>query len=312
MLLRNLMISIGLVAALTGGAVAEDGNFGRRVEVERAELKLSHLFPAESFAKDAVIGSAPAPGERQVLSARTLWTLARGHGVAWQPQSALDSVTVIRRASEVSASALADAIAAALPPTADDYLVLLDNPGTVLRLPSDQPAEVEITEVYLDSRSGRFSAQVAAPSAARAFLRGEITGRALARLRIPVVQRRIAAGDTIRPEDVTLVAWRLDRLSPQMLRAPTAVVGMAAVRPITPDRPIRANELERPRLIQKNGLVTMVLQRGRLKLTAKGRALEPGALGEAIRLINLRSGTTVVGEVQADGSVRVAASLTGS
>jgi flagella basal body P-ring formation protein FlgA len=43
-----------------------------------------------------------------------------------------------------------------------------------------------------------------------------------------------------------------------------------------------------------------------MRLTAQGRALQDGAAGEVIRVVNTKSNTTVTGVVVADGTVSVA------
>jgi flagella basal body P-ring formation protein FlgA len=65
-----------------------------------------------------------------------------------------------------------------------------------------------------------------------------------------------------------------------------------------------------PVLVTKGAAVTMVLESPGLLLTVKGQALEDGAKGETIRIMNTQSSRTVEAVVTAAGTARVSASST--
>ena len=58
-------------------------------------------------------------------------------------------------------------------------------------------------------------------------------------------------------------------------------------------------------LVERNALVLLRYERGALVITAEGRALDRGALGDRIRVTNLSSRQTVVGRIAADGAGEV-------
>lgn len=58
-------------------------------------------------------------------------------------------------------------------------------------------------------------------------------------------------------------------------------------------------------IIERNDLVTLIFRQGVLTIAAEGRALGRGAAGEAVRVMNLSSRTTVTGRIKQDGSVEV-------
>jgi flagella basal body P-ring formation protein FlgA len=66
-------------------------------------------------------------------------------------------------------------------------------------------------------------------------------------------------------------------------------------------------DLGAPLLVERNMLVTMVLEGPGLLLTAKGKALEGAPRGATVPVVNLASQTIVEGEVTGPGRVRVAA-----
>lgn len=68
-------------------------------------------------------------------------------------------------------------------------------------------------------------------------------------------------------------------------------------------QPIRAGDLGPPTLIRRNELIRLSFRAGPLQLLTEGRALDDGALGERVRVMNLDSRRTVYGEVAGPGLV---------
>ena len=83
------------------------------------------------------------------------------------------------------------------------------------------------------------------------------------------------------------------------------VIGMEARVAIYQGRPIRQADLGPPAIIDRNQIVALNYLAGALVITAEGRALGRGGVGDQIRVMNVASRTTVTGVVTADGSVRV-------
>ncbi|SFI13642.1 flagellar basal body P-ring formation chaperone FlgA [Albimonas pacifica] len=89
------------------------------------------------------------------------------------------------------------------------------------------------------------------------------------------------------------------------LTDPAEAVGMETRVALYAGRPIRAEDLGPPALVERNALVLLRYQRGALFIAAEGRALDRGAVGDRIRVTNLSSRQTVFGRVAADGAVEV-------
>ncbi|MDF2231231.1 flagellar basal body P-ring formation chaperone FlgA [Albimonas sp. CAU 1670] len=89
------------------------------------------------------------------------------------------------------------------------------------------------------------------------------------------------------------------------LADPAEAVGMETRVALYAGRPIRAEDIGPPALVERNALVLMRYQRGALLITAEGRAMDRGAVGERIRVVNLSSRQTVVGRIAEDGTVEV-------
>ncbi len=62
--------------------------------IDRANIRLSDLFPRLGSVPDQTIGLAPAPGQDMTLNARTLMRLASAYGIDWRPQTTADQVSI--------------------------------------------------------------------------------------------------------------------------------------------------------------------------------------------------------------------------
>lgn len=116
-----------------------------------------------------------------------------------------------------------------------------------------------------------------------------------------VTTRVIKAGTVIQLEDLTVV----DADIPGTIADLQTVAGQEARITIYPGRPIRADHLGPPAVVDRNQVVSLGYNLGGLSITTEGRALARGGVGDVIRVLNLSSRTTVLGQVMPDGSVRV-------
>ncbi len=128
-----------------------------------------------------------------------------------------------------------------------------------------------------------------------------LAGPSAALADIVVPTRTIRAKEIIAPTD--LVTKEQD--VPGAVETPDILVGQEARVALYPGRPIRAGDFGPPALVDRNDLVVLVFDRQPLSITAEGRALGRGAVGDRIRVMNLSSRTTVTGLIRLDGQIEV-------
>lgn len=83
------------------------------------------------------------------------------------------------------------------------------------------------------------------------------------------------------------------------------IVGLEARRAIYPGRPITAEEVGPPAVIERNAIVPLLFQHHGLTILTEGRALSRAASGEVLRVMNLTSRQTITGTAQANGTVLI-------
>ncbi|MGA0539506.1 flagellar basal body P-ring formation chaperone FlgA [Neotabrizicola sp. VNH66] len=118
-----------------------------------------------------------------------------------------------------------------------------------------------------------------------------------------VAARTLPAQTVIGPADVMLV----DADIPGALSGAEGAVGLETRVAIYAGRPVRAQDIGAPALVERNAIVTLVYSGAGLSIRTEGRALARGGAGDTIRVMNLSSKTTVSGIVGPDGMIQVGA-----
>ncbi|MGC1497576.1 MAG: flagellar basal body P-ring formation chaperone FlgA [Sulfitobacter sp.] len=116
-----------------------------------------------------------------------------------------------------------------------------------------------------------------------------------------VPARTIRANAVITETDVTLVASAKAHGYGRI----ADVVGQEARVVLYPGRPILLDDIGPPALITRNQLVRVRFLGNGLSIVTEGRALERGAIGDRVRIMNLASRATLFGQVQEDGTIQV-------
>lgn len=122
-----------------------------------------------------------------------------------------------------------------------------------------------------------------------------------ARAETLVAARTVRAQAVLSPADLAQV----DAEVPGMLRHPSEAIGMETRVVLYAGRPIRAEDIGPPAIVERNQIVVLVFRRGGLTIAADARALGRAGVGDAVRVMNLGSRNTVTGIVQPDGTVTV-------
>lgn len=83
------------------------------------------------------------------------------------------------------------------------------------------------------------------------------------------------------------------------------VVGQEARVALYPNRPVRPGDVGPPAVVERNQIVPLVFNSGGLRIETAGRVLDRAGVGDLVKVMNLSSRATVIGEVGEDGSIAV-------
>jgi flagella basal body P-ring formation protein FlgA len=133
-----------------------------------------------------------------------------------------------------------------------------------------------------------------------------LAGRVDDTIELPVTTTRLAAGSVLRAEDVHMARVHTSMARGEMVSRITDAVGMQVKRQLVAGQPLAASELMRPSVVMKGASVLMLLDSPGIALTAQGQAMEAGAIGERIKVLNPISRAVVEADVIGTDRVRVA------
>ena len=230
-----------------------------------------------------------------VLSAKTLLRIAMALDLSWRPASADDHVTIRRDATIIEYDQIKESLYTALydEKVFGNYELSIPAQYHKIILPNDQPATMAITKFSVDANRKKFEATIAAPSADNPIQHFQIRGKMHSVISVPVLLENLQSGHIIKPQDITLINIKERDFTKDTVADPDALIGMTARRVILAGRPIKNVEMVAPKIIERGELVTLSLNNGILKLSAKVKALENGAKGDVIRVVNIESNKTL-------------------
>lgn len=118
---------------------------------------------------------------------------------------------------------------------------------------------------------------------------------------VVVPTRTIRANAIIMPDEVGLRPIN----SAEGFQRVEDVIGQEARVTLYAGRPIPFDGVGPPALVTRNQIVSIQFVAAGLVISTEGRSLERGGVGDNIRIMNLDSRTTLFGQIQENGSVRV-------
>jgi flagellar basal body P-ring formation protein FlgA len=309
--MKQILIMLAAAMCFVAAVTAQAATLRPDATIDADVVTVGDLFDGAGEAEGGTVGRAPAPGRKAVYDATFLARAARAFGLDWRPASVHDRVVLTRASTLVRADEVQLAIQQALADRVAEgrVEVELDNRLLELHLPAGGTADVVVESVNHDQQQGRFAATIVV-SAAGAQERFSVTGRAGSVIEVPVLNRSVKSGEVIGEADIAWVELRQARTNDDVLRDAGALVGMSPRRTLPPNAPVRSRDLREPSLVTRGSLVTIRLESRSMVLTAQGRALEDGADGQVVRVVNTMSNRTIEATVAGPGIVAVARAST--
>ena len=272
-------------------------------------IRLGDLFTGldETLDKKAV-APAPALGKEAVLTYEWLKKLARTNGVVWEPSNEKASVTVYRKADEISKDEISKILTGELqkqgmPEDAEitfqkgDFPVLVPfrsawrlNPVAAEYVPARQQFSIK-AELIVDSEKKQELL---------------FAGKVKVFMNVPVAMRDLKAGQIITADDVfdkRVVQENNSRMINQVKTQD--LIGKEVKRAIRSGQTIQSNDVRAQVMVAKGKIVTLNYSKGGIMLSAQGKALENGGLGDTVRVMNAQSKSVIQGTVTGPETVSV-------
>jgi len=119
-----------------------------------------------------------------------------------------------------------------------------------------------------------------------------------------VIARPITAGQKLTEADIRGQLGELSDLPNGVLMDKEQAVGRAAIASLAAGRPLRADMLRQPTVVQQGQSVKVIGTGNGFQVANEGRAITSAAVGQVTQ-VRLNSGQVLSGVVRADGSVEI-------
>jgi len=307
LLAASMLAGLVLVGLLMAGAYAAHGATLRTATMLHAPVvRLSDLFDDAGANAGRVLGTAPGPGGSVVVEAPQLAAIARQFGVDWRPASAADRAVLERAGRLLPRDDVLKAVKAALVAAGASPECEVELPGfTAPMVPADAHPQALATGLDYEPGAGRFSTVLSVTGEGMEPVNLRIAGQVDDTIELPVAVARLATGTVVRAEDVRMARVHVAVVHREVLHTKTMAVGMQLRHPVVAGQPFAVADVMHPTLVQSGSNVQMQLEAPGLSLLAQGVAMESGATGERIRVLNPSSRAVVIAEVIGPGRVRV-------
>lgn len=301
-----LSISVGMVVLLVGTKQALAASLRGDSVIAGEHIRLGDIFDNTRNA-DYVLGPAPQPGKEMILNAKTLYRIASSLNVDWHPSSSVDQIILRREATVVPAADITSALEQNVRKSGVDTsfsIAYLNAPDDIV-LPAGTNETIEVSAFNFNPQNDSFTAVVVSPSVNNPIKRVNVSGRIERLVAVPVLKSSLKNGDVIGALDIDYIELAQAKIPNGTILKETDIIGMTPRRAVSGGRTLVSNDLERPKMVGRGDIITLIFESGPMILTAKGKSMQSGAIGDVVRVSSLDSNKSLQGTVTAQREVTI-------
>ena len=318
-MLRTILVALVALLAVTTSGIAQTTDqpasparptLKSEAIINGEIVRIGDLIENAGIVASVPIFRAPDLGCTGTVSADTVLDAVRKHALIGVETAGLSEVVVTRASRTIPTSELEEAIKQMLSTRYEmgatkDILVSFTRDTRTIYVEPSAKGEPRVTQIDFDSRSGRFDAVVEIPAATGKRSVVPLSGRAAATVEVATVMQALERGSIVRDADVSMERRARNDVGRDVITRREDIVGLAVRAPLQAGRPIRAAELMKPDLVQRNEAVTLVYEVPGILLTVRGKATESGSKGDVINVLNEQSKRMAQGVIIGPGRVAV-------
>ncbi|WP_298244539.1 flagellar basal body P-ring formation chaperone FlgA [uncultured Bradyrhizobium sp.] len=314
-MIRTALATISALVALALPAAAADDfiaspTLRASVTVTSDVVRVGDLIDNAGSAALIPVYRSPDLGTTGTLTTGQVLSVLRAKQVIGVMTGDIKEVQVTRLARTLANKDLETAVASALERRfglgdAANITVTFDRGITDMRLDASNTGALQPVATRYDARSGRFDIAFEIsndnnPSPTKL----RFSGTAIETVEVAVLTRDIDRNDTLKASDVALER----RPKAEVTGEPASrdrSIGMQLRRAMRAGTPLRAADIVKPDFVVRDQAVTVIFQAPGLYLTTRGKAIESGAEGDTVSVLNLQSKRTLTGVVTGRGQVTI-------
>ena len=274
-------------------------------------VRIGDLVENAGEATEVAIFRAPDIGQTGTVPASRVLEAVLLHRVLGLDTRGLAEVVVTRASRPITGKDIEARILRALAgqsglPDAANLTVAFDNEIKPMQVEAAITAELRIVRLGYDPRSGRFDISLELPGSAIARkLPMRFTGSISETFEALVPTRAIAQGELVRASDLVPARRPKSEAAPNVIHEAEQAVGMVAKHALRAGQAVRQSDLAKQEVVARNGSVTISYEVPGVTVSIRGQALEPGAQGDLINVLNVQSKKTLQATVTGPGRVSV-------
>ena len=313
--LAAVAIAVPAAAQVTGalppaGAAAAPPTLRRSAVVMGDIVRIGDLIEnAGSFAAIPVFRS-PDVGTTGAVPARKVVEAARAHNLFGVQSDDVIEVEVTRAGRVITRNEIEARIARLFAGTnglgsPSDLAVGFDRVPASINADLAPEADLKALRASYDARTGRFDVVFDVPVGVsrRSLLR--YTGSLVETADAVVPNRTIARGEIVRAGDLLVERRPRADVTADVPASIAEVVGRAARQSLRLGQPVHRSDLVKPEMVRRDETVSLIYQVPGILLTSRGKALEAGAEGDIVNVLNPLSKRTIQGVVTGPGRVDI-------
>src|SRR5438552_466150 len=312
----RIVLALVLVATFGREAMAETASTAPRlrelVAVSSEIVRIGDLVENAGAAADVPVFRAPDLGQTGAVQLARIIDALRPYDLTGLDTNGLTEVVVTRLSRAMTAKDITDRITRALSGQygmgdAQNLAVILDRDIRILHVEPTVGGDLVVSRMNVDPRTGRFDIAFELPGSTlsrRAGLR--FTGTVTETVEAAMLTRSLRIGEVVKASDVTKGRRPKTELRGEGM-GPDQVIGMAAKTALRNGQALRTDDLIKPQIVQRNEAVTIYYEVPGIMLTVRGKAIEGGAMGDVVGVLNIQSNRAVQATVIGPGRVTIAA-----
>lgn len=274
-----------------------------------ARISADRKTTGDTMAK-LVLGPSPRPGRSMYIHQGKVASLLQANGYAADQFSitAAGPVKVLRGYEDLTAKRVTDAVRA---------FILSCSPWD-----RDQ---IKIRSIsyrqHYQLPPGKLDLRVSAPKhtdwigAIPFQVDAYINGRRVQRMSVPahievwgdviVAAKPLARRQPLAHDDIKIKRMNLSRVPKNAMLGKDQVIGNRTTTAIAPNAVICTDDIEMPPAVRRGDVIQLVAESPMLRITTKGVAKDKGAVGDRIRVLNIRSKKVIYAQIMDQSTARV-------
>ncbi len=317
-MIRSILLAFATLVAINTTGIAQVATLP---DPERPSLKseatingdivrIGDLVEHAGIVATVPIFRAPDLGNTGTVAADTVLEAVRKHGLIGVNVGDVHEITVTRASRAIPISEIENVITKTLAARYDlgsskDIVVTFTRDMRAIYVEPSAKGEPRVANIDYDLRSGHFETviEISTGGGKRSTL--QLSGRATATVEVATAARTIERGVILKDADLIMERRARSEVGRDVITSPAQAVGLAPRGGLQAGRPIRSVELMKPDLVQRNETVTLVYEVPGVVLTVRGKAVEGGAEGDVVNVLNEQSKRTLQGIIVGPGRVAI-------